>query len=153
MNIGRAAKVSGVSTKMIRYYERIGLISRAERNEGNYRTYDDADVRTLQFIRRARDLGFPLTAIRRLLALWQDRARSSRDVKQIALDTVGELRRKLDELQSMVRTLEHLATHCQGDGRPECPIIDDLADRPTSSKQTTPQPSSVEDGRQRPSSS
>jgi len=129
MNIGQAAEAAGMSAKNIRYYERIGLVARAERNAGNYRTYDDADVHTLQFIRRARDLGFPLAAIRRLLALWQDRSRSSRDVKRVALATVGELRRKLEELQLMLGTLEHLAAHCLGDERPECPIIDDLADR------------------------
>ena len=129
MNIGQAAKASGVSAKMIRYYERIGLVARAERNAGNYRTYDDANVHTLQFIRRARDLGFPLAAIRRLLALWQDRSRSSHDVKQVALATVADLRGKLEELELMTRTLEHLAAHCHGDERPECPIIDDLAER------------------------
>ena len=129
MTIGEAAKASGVPAKMIRYYERIGLIARAERSAGNYRTYDDADVHALQFIRRARDLGFPLAAIRNLLALWQDRSRSSRDVKRVALATVGGLRRKLEELQLMVATLEHLAAHCNGDERPDCPIIDDLADR------------------------
>ena len=129
MNIGQAAKASGMSAKMIRYYEHIGLVAPAERNAGNYRTYNDADVHTLQFIHRARDLGFPLTAIRRLLALWRDRSRSSRDVKRVALATVAELRGKLEELELMVRTLEHLAAHCQGDERPECPIIDDLADR------------------------
>lgn len=137
MNIGQAAKASGVSAKMIRYYERIGLVARAERNAGNYRTYDDADVHTLQFIRRARDLGFPLAVIRTLLALWQDRSRSSRDVKRVALATVGELWGKLEELQLMVHTLEHLAAHCRGDERPECPIIDDLADRAPRSRPST----------------
>jgi MerR family transcriptional regulator, copper efflux regulator len=129
VSIGQAAKASGVPAKMIRYYECIGLIARAERNKGNYRTYDDADVHTLQFVRWARDLGFPLTAIRSLLALWQDRSRSSRDVKRVALATVGELRRKLEELQLMVGTPEHLAAHCHDDERPDCPIIDDLAGR------------------------
>ena len=129
MTIGQAAKASGVSAKMIRYYERIGLVAQADRSTGNYRTYGDADVHTLQFIRRARDLGFPLAAVRRLLTLWQDRSRSSRDVKRIALATVGDLRRKLEELQLMVRTLEHLAAHCHGDEWPECPILDDLANR------------------------
>ena len=137
MTIGEAAKASGAPAKMIRYYERIGLIARAERNKGNYRTYDDADVHTLQFIRRARDLGFPLAAIRSLLALWQDRSRSSRDVKRVALATVGELRRKLEELQVMVGTLEHLASHCHGDERPDCPIIADLADRAPRPRPTT----------------
>ncbi len=92
MNIGQAASASGISAKMIRYYERIGLIPRAGRNVGNYRTYTDADVHTLQFIRRSRDLGFPLAAIRQLLALWHDRTRPSREVKAIALKTVDELR-------------------------------------------------------------
>lgn len=107
--------------KMIRYYERIGLIARAERNMGNYRTYDDADAHTLQFIRRAGDLGFPLAAIGSLLALWQNRSRSGRDVKRVALATAGELHRKAEELQSTVATLEHLAAHCHGDERPDCP--------------------------------
>lgn len=123
MTIGEAARSSGVSAKMIRYYERIGLIGRAARSEGNYRTYTDADVHTLRFIRRSRDLGFPLAAIRRLLALWQDRARPSREVKVLALETIADLRGKLEELQMVVRTLEHLAAHCQGDERPECPIL------------------------------
>ncbi len=129
MNIGEASKSSGVSAKMIRYYERIGLIRTAGRSGAGYRTYDDADVHTLQFVHRARDLGFPLDAIRRLLALWQDRSRTSQDVKRIALETVAELRRKMAELEAMARSLEHLATHCCGDERPDCPIIDDLADR------------------------
>ena len=129
MNIGGASKSSGVSAKMIRYYERIGLIRAAGRSEAGYRTYDDVDVHTLQFVHRARDLGFPLDAIRRLLALWQDRSRTSQDVKRIALDTVADLRRKMAELEAMARSLEHLALHCRGDERPDCPIIDDLADR------------------------
>ncbi len=129
MNIGDAAKGSGVSAKMIRYYERIGLIRAAGRSGAGYRTYDDADIHTLQFVHRARDLGFPLDAIRRLLALWQDRRRTSQDVKRIALDTVADLRRKMAELKGMVAALEHLAAHCRGDERPGCPIIDDLADR------------------------
>ncbi len=129
MNIGEASKSSGVSAKMIRYYERTGLIRAAGRSEAGYRTYDDRDVHALQFVHRARDLGFPLEAIRRLLALWQDRSRTSQEVKRIALDTVAELRRKMAELETMARSLEHLATHCRGDERPDCPIIDDLADR------------------------
>ncbi len=128
MTIGEAAKVSGVSAKMIRYYERIGLIPQAGRTDAGYRTYDDGDTRTLQFVHRARCLGFPLEAIRLLLALWHDRSRSSRDVKRIALATVADLRRKQAELDAMARSLEHLAAHCRGDERPDCPIIDDLAD-------------------------
>ena len=128
MNIGEAAAASGVSAKMIRYYERIGLIPEAGRSGSGYRTYDDGAVQALRFVHRARGLGFPLDAIRRLLALWQDRSRSSQEVKRIALATVADLRRKKAELEAMAGALEHLADHCRGDGRPECPIIDDLAD-------------------------
>ena len=128
MNIGEAARASGVSAKMIRYYERIGLIPAAGRTPAGYRVYDSTAMHTLRFVHRARDLGFPLDAIRRLLALWQDRSRSNRDVKRIALDTVADLRRKHAEIDAMARALEHLAEHCRGDERPECPIIDDLAD-------------------------
>ena len=129
MNIGEAAGASGVSAKMIRYYERIGLIARAVRSTANYRIYSDAEVQTLEFIHRARALGFPLEAVRRLLALWQDPSRSSKEIKSIALATVATLRRKRDELQGMMHALEHLAEHCQGDERPECPIMDDLGMR------------------------
>lgn len=127
MNIGEASAQSGVPAKMIRYYERIGLIPVPRRSDSGYRTYGEAEVATLQFIRQARDLGFPLAAIRELLTLWQDRSRSSRAVKQIALDTIDELRTKRDELQRMIAALEHLAAHCHGDERPDCPILDDLA--------------------------
>jgi len=127
VNIGQASAGSGVPAKMIRYYERIGLIAPPGRNGSGYRTYTEADLATLRFIRHGRDLGFPLASIRRLLALWQDRSRSSRDVKRLALQTVGELRQKLEEIQRMVGALEHLAAHCQGDERPDCPIIDSLA--------------------------
>ncbi len=127
MNIGQASSGSGVPAKMIRYYERIGLITPPERNGSGYRTYAETDVASLRFIRQARDLGFPLANIRELLALWRDRSRSSKDVKRIALATVEELRLKLAELQRMVGALEHLAAHCNGDERPDCPIIDKLA--------------------------
>ena len=127
MTIGDAARASGVSAKMIRYYERIGLIRTAGRTGAGYRTYAEADVRTLRFVHRARELGFPLAAIRRLLSLWHDKSRTSRDVKRIALDTIGDLRRKVAEIDGMVRSLEHLAEHCHGDERPDCPIIDGIA--------------------------
>lgn len=127
MNIGQASAGSGVPAKMIRYYERVGLIGVPERSEAGYRTYAEADVATLRFIRQARDLGFSLAAIRELLALWQDRSRPSREVKRIALASIDELRCKRDELQRMISALEHLAAHCNGDERPECPIIDNLA--------------------------
>lgn len=128
MNIGQAANASGVSAKMIRYYEQTGLIPKAVRSESGYRHYSENDVHTLRFIRRARDLGFSVEQIAQLLALWRDRERASSDVKVVALSHVAGLKAKLSELEAMVRTLEHLAAHCHGDDRPECPIIEDLAD-------------------------
>ena len=127
MKIGQAAAAAGVSERMIRHYEKIGLIAAAARRDSGYRDYDERDVHTLRFIGRARDLGFPLEDIRTLLALWNDRERSSADVKSLALARAAELRRKARELDSMRRTLEHLARSCHGDERPDCPIIDDLA--------------------------
>jgi Cu(I)-responsive transcriptional regulator len=127
MNIGQAAKSSGVSAKMIRYYEQIKLINPAHRTESSYRTYSDNDINTLKFIRRARDLGFSVEQMKTLLALWRDRSRSSADVKAIALEHVAELERKAAAIQAMSRTLKHLAQHCHGDDRPDCPIIDDIA--------------------------
>lgn len=127
MIIGQAAAASGVSAKMIRYYEAIGLIPAAERTASGYRVYSEADVHTLRFVRRARRLGFSVAQIERLVALWRDRARSSAEVKRIALDHVEELERKIAELQGMSAVLRHLADHCQGDARPECPILEDLA--------------------------
>lgn len=127
MNIGEAAKASGVSAKMIRYYESISLIPEAARTEAGYRVYRGNEVHTLQFIRRARDLGFSAKAIAQLLALWQDRDRASADVKAFALSHVDELHAKIAELEAMAKTLQHLADHCQGDERPDCPILDDLA--------------------------
>lgn len=128
MNIGDVARESGVSAKMIRYYEQTGLIPKAARSDAGYRNYGQADVHTLRFIRRARDLGFSVEQIADLLALWRDRGRASADVKAVALSHVGGLRAKIAELQAMVKTLEHLAANCHGDGRPDCPIIEDLAD-------------------------
>jgi MerR family copper efflux transcriptional regulator len=126
-DIGRAAKASGVSVKMIRHYEAIGLLPKIARTLANYRLYTENDVHTLRFIRRARALGFSMNDIRELLSLWQSKARSSAAVKKIARGHIGELREKIAELQGMVRTLEHLVHHCHGDHRPECPILDDLA--------------------------
>lgn len=123
MNIGQASKASGVSQRMIRHYEKIGLTPRAARRDTGYRDYDERDVHTLRFIARARDLGFPIEEIGQLLELWRDRSRSSADVKALALARVEDLRRKERELQEMRRTLEHLAKTCQGDDRPDCPII------------------------------
>lgn len=127
MNIGEAAAASGVSAKMIRYYESIGLIANVSRSASGYRVYSPADVHTLRFIRRSRDLGFSVEQMGELLALWGDRSRASADVKRIALDHVAELERKMRELRDMANTLRHLAENCQGDGRPHCPIIEDLS--------------------------
>lgn len=126
MKIGEAASASGVSERMIRHYEKIGLIAPAARRDSGYRDYDQRDIHTLRFIGRARDLGFPIEEIRTLLGLWQDRARSSADVKSLALARAAELKRKAQELDSMRRSLEKLAAHCHGDERPDCPILEDL---------------------------
>jgi MerR family copper efflux transcriptional regulator len=134
MNIGEASKVSGVSAKMIRYYEKIGLIEAAERSASGYRHYDENDVHTLGFIARSRDLGFSVEQIAELLALWRDRSRASAQVKEMALAHVEELKRKVVSLQGMVRTLSTLANDCCGDNRPDCPIIDDLASSRRSAK-------------------
>lgn len=126
MNIGQAAATSGVSAKMIRYYEEIGLIPPAARTASGYRSYGEREINILRFVRRARDLGFSVPAIRDLLALWQDQGRASGDVKALALAHVGELTRKIAEMREMVRTLEHLAEACHGDDRPDCPILEEL---------------------------
>lgn len=126
MNIGQAAAGSGVSAKMIRHYEAIGLIE-AARSDNGYRVYDARDVAVLRFIRHARDLGFPLEDVRRLLALWRDRGRASAEVKRLALAHVAALETKADSLRSMASSLRHLADHCHGDDRPDCPILEDLA--------------------------
>jgi MerR family copper efflux transcriptional regulator len=127
MNIGKAAGTSGVSAKMIRYYESIGLIREASRTQAGYRNYSMSDVQTLSFIRRARDLGFSVALMGDLVTLWQDRSRASADVKRIALEHVEELERKAHELQEMSQALTHLAENCQGDARPDCPILSSLA--------------------------
>ena len=126
-NIGQAAKASGVSAKMIRHYEAIGLTGAALRTEAGYRVYGERDVQVLQFIHRSRELGFSLDQIRTLLALWQDKQRASKDVRAMARQHIGELDRKIADLQAMRRTLETLATRCHGDERPDCPILDDLS--------------------------
>jgi Cu(I)-responsive transcriptional regulator len=127
MNIGQASKASGVSSKMIRYYEQIGLIRPALRTASSYRVYGDNDIHTLQFVRRARDLGFSVEQIKELLALWRDRSRTSADVKAVALEHIAELERKIAAIQEMTNTLKHLASHCHGDDRPDCPIIEEIA--------------------------
>lgn len=127
MNIGEASAASGVTAKMIRYYESIGLMPAAGRSQGGYRLYGETDVHMLRFIRRSRDLGFALEDIRLLLGLWRDRERPSAAVKQIALRHIDELAAKIAELQAMKRSLQHLAEACHGDARPDCPILEDLA--------------------------
>ena len=127
MQIGEASKATGVSAKMIRHYEAIGLIPAAGRRDSNYRDYAADDVHRLGFIRRARDLGFSIDEIRDLLKLWADRRRSSRDVKALTLSHLAELDRKIAELGEMRATLAHLAHCCDGGDRPDCPIIDSLA--------------------------
>ncbi|WHU04045.1 Cu(I)-responsive transcriptional regulator [Sphingomonas sp. NIBR02145] len=127
MNIGQAAQASGVSQRMIRHYEKIGLIPAASRRESGYRDYSDADVHRLRFIANARDLGFPIDEISTLLDLWNDRARSSAEVKALATARAEELRRKAEALEAMRRTLLDLAGRCHGDARPDCPILESLA--------------------------
>lgn len=127
MNIGQAAKASGVSQRMIRHYEMIGLTPKAARRDSGYRDYNDRDVHTLRFIRRSRDLGFPIEEIGKLLALWQDRSRASADVKALATARAKELRRKERDIRAMRQSLEDLARSCHGDERSDCPILDDLA--------------------------
>lgn len=127
MNIGQAATASGVSAKMIRNYEEVGLLPAAQRTDSGYRQYGAADVETLRFIRHARDLGFSLQAVGQLVGLWHDRGRPSREVKALALQHIQELDKKAKELLAMKAALEHLVHGCKGDDRPECPIIDSLA--------------------------
>jgi len=131
MNIGEAAKASGASAKMIRHYETLGLLKRARRTLGGYRLYDETDIHTLRFIRRSRDLGFSMADVARLLGLWQNRRRASAEVRRIAQAHITDLDRRIAEMQELRRTLEHLVEHCRGDHRPECPILDDLADGTT----------------------
>ena len=134
MNIGQAATASGISAKMIRHYETIGLIEAADRTASGYRVYTNRDVETLRFIRRSRDLGFQVEQIRELLALWRDRNRASADVKKVALGHVEELEAKMHQLQEMADTLRHLAKNCHGDDRPDCPILHKLAETPQASR-------------------
>ncbi len=127
MRIGEAATRSGVSAKMIRHYESIGLLAPAARRDNSYRDFDARDVHDLTFIRRARDLGFSIEEIGRLLALWRDRDRPSREVKEIASAHIAEMEARIARMQEMVATLSHLAECCAGDDRPDCPILSGLA--------------------------
>jgi len=134
MNIGEAANASGVSAKMIRYYESIGLIRPPQRTDSNYRVYGSDEVHVLRFIKRSRTLGFSVEETATLLSLWQDKSRASGEVKEVAVSHITALETKIDELQAMVKTLKHLAHCCTGNDRPDCPILDDLAGVPTPSK-------------------
>ena len=128
MNIGEAAHASSVSAKLIRYYESIDLIPKAGRTESGYRVYAEAEVQTLHFIKRARNLGFSIKQIGQLLGLWHDRSRTSAQVRSVALAHVEELKTKILELRAMANTLAKLAASCRNDKRPDCPILDDLAE-------------------------
>lgn len=130
MKIGEVAAASGVSAKMVRYYEEIGLIKSVARSAKGYRAYSEVDVHTLRFIRRCRELGFSMEEIADLLALWQDRSRKSGEVKKLASAHVRELQAKIAALQEMVQTLSHLVHCCRGDERPECPILEELVAGP-----------------------
>lgn len=127
MNIGQASKASGISQRMVRHYEKIGLIPPPPRRESGYRDYSNADIHRLRFIANARDLGFSIEDIRQLLNLWNDVARSSAEVKALAMTRADELQRKAAALEAMRRTLVELADRCHGDDRPDCPIIGSLA--------------------------
>jgi Cu(I)-responsive transcriptional regulator len=127
VNIGTAADLSGISAKMVRHYESLGLLPRVARTDSGYRQYSEADVHTLRFIKRSRDLGFSMAEIAELVALWQNRRRASASVKRIAQKHVEELATRIEAMQSMQRALLQLLHHCHGDERPECPILDDLA--------------------------
>jgi MerR family copper efflux transcriptional regulator len=130
MNIGQAARHSGLSAKMLRYYETIGLLSPAQRSDSGYRVYQQQDLHTLGFIKRSRDLGFSLEEVARLLTLWHDRERASADVKALAQQHVEDLDRRIAEMTSLRDTLQHLVKRCQGDDRPDCPILASLAAGP-----------------------
>ena len=127
INIGEAAQQSGVSAKMLRHYESLGLLGAVARTDSGYRLYSPADVHTLRFIKRCRDLGFSMAEISELVGLWQNRRRASSSVKRIAQKHVDELTQRIEAMQSMQRTLSGLLSCCQGDERPDCPILDDLA--------------------------
>jgi MerR family copper efflux transcriptional regulator len=127
VNIGEAAKRSGVSAKMVRHYESLGLLPRVARTDSGYRQYGEADVHTLRFIKRSRELGFSMEEIGGLLGLWQNRRRRSESVRKIAQQHADDLGRRIAALQDMQRTLQHLIHCCHGDERPDCPILEDLA--------------------------
>ncbi|APW41115.1 Cu(I)-responsive transcriptional regulator [Rhodoferax saidenbachensis] len=134
VNIGEAGRQSGVSAKMLRHYESLGLLGKVNRTDSGYRLYSPADVHTLRFIKRCRDLGFSMAEIAELVGLWQNRRRTSSSVKKIAQKHVDELNARIDAMQSMQRTLSGLVDCCHGDERPDCPILDDLAGTPQAAR-------------------
>lgn len=144
MNIGQASKATGVSAKMIRYYESIGLVAPADRTDSNYRSFSSRDLNELRFIKRARSVGFSVEEIARLLSLWRDRSRPSREVKAIAQKHLEDLDGRIAEMQSMADALRHLARCCAGDDRPDCPILADLSDN--AEPQDVPAKSARRDG-------
>lgn len=127
MNIGEAAKISGVNAKLIRHYESIGIIPKASRSEAGYRTYTETDVNILAFVKRSRNMGFSMKEIKKLVSLWRNKTRASAEVKGLAIKHIDEMEKKITELQGMVKSLKHLAKCCHGDQRPDCPILDNLA--------------------------
>ena len=127
LNIGQAAERSGVSARMLRHYESLGLLSGVARTESGYRQYTEADIHSLRFIKRSRDLGFSMDEITELMGLWQNRRRASSSVKRIAEKHLAELEQRIADMQAMQRTLSHLVHGCHGDARPDCPILEDLA--------------------------
>jgi MerR family copper efflux transcriptional regulator len=127
MNIGQASKSSGLSAKLIRHYESIGVTPKVSRTSAGYRTYSETDIHVLGFVKRSRSLGFSMKEIKKLVGLWRNKARASREVKQLAVSHIEEMEAKIHELKQMVSTLRHLAEHCQGNDRPDCPILDKLA--------------------------
>ena len=126
-NIGEAARRSGVSARMVRHYEGLGLLPDVARTESGYRQYTEADIHTLRFVKRSRDLGFSMDEIAELVGLWHNRRRTSASVKCIAQKHLGELEQRIADMQAMQRTLSHLVHCCHGDARPDCPILEDLA--------------------------
>ena len=127
VNIGEAARLSGVSAKMVRHYESLGLLPKVHRTDSGYRQYSAADVHTLRFIKRSRDMGFSMEQVAELVDLWHNRRRTSASVKRIAQSHLDELEQRIAAMQGMQRTLAHLVHCCHGDQRPDCPILDDLA--------------------------
>ena len=127
MNIGEASQLSGIQSKLIRHYEAIGLIPKVQRSGSGYRVYTESDVHILIFVKRARNLGFSMKEIKKLIGLWRNKTRKSSDVKNLVLHHIEDMEHKIQELQEMVQTLKHLSQHCQGDHRPNCPILNGLA--------------------------